>query len=329
METLKPKGATNLPEIWGKRSGTFSDHDFEYYNVAVRGGEIRSRHSLAANGEATVDQILRNNRSFLQIFGRNGAQSNQVATVSFGLSGGVETINDLAEEISRGLGTVEIRYYGEGPLKNQINVFAESDSLDPMFLLGRMVDAPKEVYAGIEGLTAQVEAQRLRRKTLLESRQGKGSFYEDIFYERVDGDIRPLEKVDGSAEFGWGYWVRGGELWNQGQSMTSLAIDFRVDCGMRDSLLDIQTYLVETPIGKRRFVFKIDGHPTTEECCPRATNAQMGEANYNKTHQFYQESKDVRLNQMKIFGYESKNICSSCKGDKDSTEEHKKCSCTD
>lgn len=322
METLTETGT------WGNRSGVFSSYGFEYFDIALKGGDLRSKHPLPSHGEATLDQVFRNNRSFLQMFGRDGAESDQVATLSFGLSGGVETIDALAENITRGLGIVEIRYYGEGPLKNQINIFIESDDLNPMFLLGRMIDAPKDVYANTEGLKAQVEAQQLRRQTLLESPRGKGRFYENIFYQRVDGNVTPLEQVDGTAEFAWGYIVRGGELWNQGQSMTCLAIDSRVDSGMRDSLLDPQTFLAETPKGKRRFVIKIDAHPTAEECCPRATNAQMGEANFHKTNNFVNSSKQIRFNQFQIFGHEigaapfvdsgEDNTCSKCNEKKDS-----------
>lgn len=328
METLIQRDNINSSGIWGKRSGVFSNHGFEYFDIALEGGDLRSKHPLPSRGEASLDQVLRNNRSFLQIFGRNGAESDQVATASFGLSGGIETIDALAENITRGLGNVEVRYYGEGPFKNQINIFIESDDLDPMFLLGRVIDAPKDVYANIEGLKAQIEAQELRRQTLLESPRGKGRFYEDIFYQRVDGNVRPLEVVDGTAEFAWGYIVRGGELWNQDQSMTSLALDHRVDLGMRDSLLDPQTFLAETPKGKRRFVVRIDGHPTTEECCPRATNAQMGEANFHKTNEFINSSKQIRFNQFQIFGHEigtapfvdskEDNVCSKCHQEKDS-----------
>jgi hypothetical protein len=309
---------THLPQIWGKRSGTLSNHGFEYYDVAVRGGEIRSKHPLATTGEATVDQVLRNNRSFLQILGRNGAESDQVATLSFGLSGGVETIDALATNITQGLGKVEIRHYGE-TVKNQINIFIEAENLDPMFLLGKIIDAPKEIYANIPGLKAQVKAQELRRQTLLEV-GGKGRFFEDIFYQRLNGDVRPLEKVDGSAEFAWGYWVRGSELWNQGESMTTLAMDPHVDSGMRDSLLDTQQFLAETPLGRQRFVFRIDGHPTTEECCPRATNVQMGEGN----SKYYESMTQLPA----VYGYEKSNTCSICQKDKKTSNEARKCHCS-
>lgn len=326
METLTRSDTTNLPGIWGKRSGIFSSHGFEYYDIAVSGGDLRSKHPLPTEGEATLDQVLRNNRSFLQIFGRNGSESDQVATLSFGLSGGTETIDALAENITRGLGEFDIRFYGESPLKNQINIFIESDDLDPMFLLCRMIDAPKDVYANIGGLKAQAAAQELRRQTLLESSRGKGKFYENIFYQLVDGNVSALEEVDGTAEFAWGYSVRGDELWNQGQSMSSLALDSRVDSGMRASLLDIQKYMAETPKGKRRFVFKIDAHPTTWECCPRATNFQLGEANFHKTNDIVNSSKQIRFNQFQIFGYaigvapfvKSENVCSECNREKES-----------
>lgn len=327
METLTHQ----VPTTWGDRSGVFSSHNFEYFEIALKGGEIRSQHPPPTEGEATLEQVFRNNRSFLQILARDGEQSDQVATATFGLSGGVETIDALAESITRGLGQVEIRHYGE-TVKNQINIFIESDDLDPMFLLARMIDAPKEVYANIEGLKAQVEAQELRRKRLLESPRGKGRFFGDIFYQRVNGDISPLEVVDGTAEFAWGYWVRGGELWNQGQSMGCLALDLsetnsRVDSGMRDSLLDPQKFLVETPKGKRRFVIRIDAHPTTEECCPRATNFQMGEANFYKTAQFESAATQIRINNAKLFP--ELELCSKCHQPKNGSGEGAKCLCQD
>jgi hypothetical protein len=324
METLTSSTSTNLPENWGNRSKTFSNHGFEYYDIAVKGGEIRSQHPLPVVGEATLEQVLRNNRSFLQIFGRNGAESDQVATLSFGLSGGVETIDALAANITQGLGKVEVRSYGVGSIKNQINIFVESDDLDPMFLLGKMIDAPKEVYANIQGLKVQVKAQEWRRQTLL-APGGKGRFFEDIFYTRVDGDVRPLEKVDGSAEFAWAYYVRGNELLNQEQSMTSLALDYRVDLGMRDSLLDAQKYMAETPKGKSRFVFRVDGHPTTEECCPRATNVQMGDTNRGTTDQFYGSAISI----MASGGIERSNTCSICQKDKNTSNESRRCHCSE
>src|SRR5258708_5176589 len=190
--------------------------NFKLDQVAQMGEKIASKYHLPTDREATRDEILHCNYSFPQLLGRNG-DTDQVAALSFGLAGRVETLEPVMEGIRRGLGRVE--WYG----RDQVAVFIEED-VNPIAMVGRLIDGPKEVYQNLHGLKTQVSVQEDRRHFLLESPDGKGRQFEEIFNGKRSAAVKGYQG-DGTAEFLLGYVVRGRTLWgtaidDQPQSMT-------------------------------------------------------------------------------------------------------------
>jgi len=265
-----------------------TDEGFILGDLALRGRAIRQQYSLPTDREATTTEIFHNSRSFIQILGRKGGEYDQIASYSFGLSGGLDTIEDVIKNIDIGTGVVKT--YKTDQIDDQINVFIEEE-IEPEVMLARALLGPKAVYKSLTGLRRQNEVQNGRYQNLINNPSGKERFFVDIFNKKRDGLVRACQEGDGTAEFAWAYVNRGGELWGinvdfQPQSMTSLVMDPRVSQAMRDNTLDTQKFLTETPEGKRRYVLKIYADPTTLLCCPNATSAQLGDHSVIETQAF-------------------------------------------
>ncbi len=245
-----------------------NEFGFQMHPIAVRGREIAKNYSLPTDREATSTEIINCTNSFLELYAIDEG-SNRALTLSVPLAGRDQYSQEIFQAIVEG---TNHRYGDFGP--DQTTAFIEDD-VDPMVMVRRMLTAPIPYYERINGLRAQVDVLRTMEERIFGS-GGRAQEMCDIYNKHCDNEesvtpkVKPYRPELGDPFSVWDYAITDREAWAlnpdaQPQSMTTLALDGRVNPDLRDSLLAIQAFLVE---GKgRRIAISMSRDKTVEVCC--------------------------------------------------------------
>lgn len=319
--------------------GYLVETDFKH-RIYSEGEEIAANFSISPDKIPTVEEILRSSRAFVNLIGKHTGDVGDVANISFGIPRYEDRpFDSVATRLARYVmgNEAEIVPLGE----NQLLVLIESD-LEPDEFLERFVSAPVQTYGeDYEDLRRSLGIiEGMRREDVLDPTRGKGKTFKDIFYGRLKEKIRAFQR-DGRISMVWNSWYDGEDLTalhldDEPQKMKVLAGHHLAEGAIENGIIKKEDFF-RGESKRHRYGLSIYWDPSVD-CCRFSTNAQMGEANFHKTDESIENSKVLRLNQLKIFGYEigvapflqkegTNNICKNCKKNRNTSSEQGGCKC--
>lgn len=230
---------------------------------------------------------------------------------------------------------------------HQFDVYIDDidGSLTPEQLVGRLIYSPTKIYEKhMAHLLPDAQRDVINfERDFLTAPYAKGHKFMDIFEGKASGQIRAFQEGTGRG-FVWGYRkteedeLSGIDMNGKPQTVTELANSDQTDEDMRDSLLKDQEFFKGIEKHRRwiiRFTFD-----ETRTCCIYATAAQSSTKLYSSAD-LEEINKDVSY--FKSTGlpilfsgfsgiylpssHKESKVCSSCKKEKSSSDEAKKCSC--